>query len=130
MRWIHIIPCAALAAMLAGCDGMAVEPLPDEVGTPSFKVTTVPPWVETWDPRMRKWLLLFEKHANHDGRRSGLLLDDSCGSMNEAGFRKRLERTLREARAAGFDAKVWGYAPGEAPRWLDDLNRIPVAPDE
>ncbi len=28
---------------------MAVEPLPDEVGTPSFKVTTVPPWVETWD---------------------------------------------------------------------------------
>ncbi|MHC4201778.1 MAG: hypothetical protein ACYSU0_17460 [Planctomycetota bacterium] len=100
----------------------------DEEG--NHVATIYPPRVETWDPHVRDWLFVFEKEGNHDGKRNVALLDCSVGSLTEAQFKECLERTLREARAAGFDAKVWGYAPGEAPRWLDDLNRAPTAPDE
>jgi hypothetical protein len=49
MRWLHIIPCAALAATLAaGCDGTPVDPRPDDVGTPSFSAVVHDAWVETW----------------------------------------------------------------------------------
>lgn len=49
MRWIRIIPCAALSAALAGgCDGTPVEPLHDDVGTPSFKATHAA-WDEPFD---------------------------------------------------------------------------------
>jgi len=77
--------------------------------------TVLPPRVETWDPHIRDWLLVFEKEGNHDGERNVSLLDSRVLSLTEAQFKQRLEQTLREARAAGFDAKVWGYAPGEGP---------------
>ena len=76
------------------------------------------------------WVLAFDKTSHPGGVRNVARVGSDVVSMSEAQFKREIERTLREARAAGFDAKVWGYAPGEAPRWLDDLNRIPVAPDE
>lgn len=85
----------------------------DEQG--NHVATVHPPRVETWDPRTRKWLLVFEKEGNHDGERNVSLLDRRVLSLTEAEFKQQLERTLREARAAGLDAKVWGYAPGEGP---------------
>ena len=36
------------------------------------------------------------------------LADYRAGSMTDARFRERLEQTLREARAAGMDVKIWG----------------------
>ncbi len=81
---------------------------------------------EPWALRMSKWILIFEKHANHGEMRNVILLSGHVVPMTDTALKERLERTLREARAAGFDAKVWGYAPGEAPRWLDNLHRMPA----
>ena len=61
------------------------------------------------------WIILFEKEGNHDGGHHVLLLEYRVLLLTEAEFRQRLAQTLREARAAGLDAKVWGYAPGEGP---------------
>lgn len=39
MRPLRILPCLVMAALLSGCDGQPVEPVPDEAITPSLKVT-------------------------------------------------------------------------------------------
>ena len=47
MRWIRLIPCAALAVTLAGaCDRSPVEP-PPSVSTPSLSVVH-DAWIDTW----------------------------------------------------------------------------------
>ncbi|MHC4504079.1 MAG: hypothetical protein ACYTFI_12295 [Planctomycetota bacterium] len=61
------------------------------------------------------WVLMFDKASHPGGVRNVALLGAGVCSMSEEELKRQLETTLREARAAGFDAKVWGYAPGEGP---------------
>jgi hypothetical protein len=38
MKWVRIIPCAALCAMLVGCEETVVAPVPDDLENPSLTV--------------------------------------------------------------------------------------------
>ena len=63
---------------------------------------------EAWAQRKSRWVFIYEKHANHGGMRNVILLEGQIVRMTDARFRERLEQTLREARAAGMDVKIWG----------------------
>ncbi len=66
-------------------------------------------------------VLFFDKTPHPGGVRNVAFVGGNVMTYSEAQFKRELERTLREARAAGFDAKIWGYAPGE---------ELPVTLDE
>ncbi len=38
MQVVRVFPCLVMAALLVGCDGQPLEPVPDEALTPAFKV--------------------------------------------------------------------------------------------
>ena len=46
------------------------------------------------------------------GVRNVARLGGQVVSMSEEKLKRELGSTLREARAAGYDAKVWGYSSG------------------
>lgn len=55
------------------------------------------------------WVIMFDRTSHTGGIRNVVHLGMAVTSMREGELARMLDRTLREAKAAGLDPKVWGY---------------------